>query len=76
MDIIKISVGADYKSSAMHYIVNQEILNANYIIHLIKYVSENDSIKIWIENKQGEIFLWKEFNSNMPISIEYNINFE
>jgi len=76
MDIRKISVGADYKSSAMHYIVNQEILNANYIIHLIKYVSENDSIKIWIENKQGEIFLWKEFNSNMPISIEYNINFE
>jgi hypothetical protein len=76
MDIRKISVGADYKSSAMHYIVNQEILNANYIIHLIKHVSENDSIKIWIENKQGEIFLWKEFNSNMPISIEYNINFE
>ena len=75
MDIRKISVGADYKSSAMHYIVNQEILNANYIIHLIKYVSENDS-KIWIENKQGEIFLLKEFNSNMPISIEYNINFE
>ena len=41
MDIRKISVGADYKSSAMHYIVNQEILNANYIIHLIKYVSES-----------------------------------
>jgi|TARA_B110000977_G_scaffold72246_1_gene97924 hypothetical protein len=76
MDIRKISVGADYKSSAMHYIVNQEIFNGNYYIHLIKHISESNSIKVWIENKQGEIFLWKEFNSNMPVSIEYNINFE
>ena len=76
MDIRKISVGADYKSSAMHYIVNQEIFNGNYYIHLIKHISESNSIKVWIENKQGEIFLWKEFNSNMPESIEYNINFE
>jgi len=75
MDIRKISVGADYKSSAMHYIVNQEIFNGNYYIHLIKHISESNSIKVWIENKQGEIFLWKEFNSNMPVSIEYNINF-
>jgi|TARA_R110002153_G_scaffold60628_2_gene164146 hypothetical protein len=74
-EIRKISVGADYKSSAMHYIVNQEILGGNYVIHLIKHILENNSIKIWIENKQGEILLWKEFNSNMPISIEYNINF-
>jgi len=76
MDIRKISVGADYKSSAMHYILGQDILNGNYFIHLIKHIEENNSIKIWIENKKGEIFLWKEFNSNMPISIEYNINFE
>ena len=39
--------------------------------------------KLWIFGdsfsetfKQGEIFLWIEFNSNMPVSIEYNINFE
>lgn len=76
MHIRKISVGADYKSSAMHYIVNQEILGGNYCIHLIKQISENNSICIYIENRKGEIFLWKEFNSNMPISIEYNINFE
>jgi hypothetical protein len=75
MDIRKISVGADYKSSAMHYIVFQEVLGGNYVIHLIKHAPENDSIKIWIENKLGEVFLWKEFNSNMPISIEYNVNF-
>jgi len=76
MEIRKISVGADYKSSAMHYIVNQEILNGKFYIHLIKNEIENNSIKIWIENNEKEIFLWKEFNSNMPVSIEYNINFE
>lgn len=76
MDIRKISIGADYKSSAMHYIVDQVVLGSQYHIHLIKHDSESDSIKIWVENDSQEIFLWKEFNSNMPISIEYNINFE
>lgn len=76
MDIRKISIGADYKSSAMHYIVDQIVLGSKYHIHLIKHDSESDSIKIWVENESQEIFLWKEFNNNMPISIEYNINFE
>jgi hypothetical protein len=75
MDIRKISIGSDYKTNAMHYIANQEVLGAKYMIHLIKHIESNNSIKIWIENKQGEVFLWKEFNSNIPISIEYNINF-
>ena len=75
MDIRKISIGPDYKSSAMHYIVGQDVLNGTYRIHLIKYDSNVHSIKVWIESKQKEIFLWKEFNSSMPISIEYNINF-
>lgn len=75
MDIRKISVGADYKNSAMHYIVNQEVLGGNYFIHLIKQDLKSNSIKIWIESKAGEILLWKEFNSQMPIIIEYNINF-
>ena len=37
MDIRKISVGPDYKSGAMHYLVGQDILNNSYKIHLIKY---------------------------------------
>ena len=75
MDIRKISIGPDYKSGAMHYIVGQSVLNGNYTIHLIKYYDESDSIKIWIDNHNGEILCWKEFTSTMPISIEYNINF-
>jgi ABC-type ATPase involved in cell division len=74
MDIRKISVGPDYKSGAMHYLVGQEVLGGSHIIHLIKHNIETNSIKIWIE-KRNEIFLWKEFNSSIPVSIEYNINF-
>ena len=75
MDIRKISVGPDYKSGAMHYIVGQEILNGTHSIHLIRYDLETDSIKIWIEGDNQEIMLWKEFTSTVPVSIEYNINF-
>tara|TARA_R100001480_G_scaffold105527_1_gene107959 strand:+ start:117 stop:341 length:225 start_codon:yes stop_codon:yes gene_type:complete len=74
MDIRKISVGPDYKSGAMHYLVGQEVLNGSYFIHLIQHDISSNSIKIWIQRKD-EIVLWKEFTSPMPLSIEYNINF-
>tara|TARA_R100000700_G_C3163469_1_gene139048 strand:- start:604 stop:834 length:231 start_codon:yes stop_codon:yes gene_type:complete len=76
MDIRKISIGPDYKSGAMHYIVGQSVLGGNYTIHLIKHYTDSDSIKIFIEEKGTDVVVcWKEFNSNMPISVEYNINF-
>lgn len=74
MDIRKISVGPDYKSGAMHYLVGQEILNGKYFIHLIQQDTDKQSIKIWIQ-REDEILLWKEFGSCVPVSIEYNINF-
>tara|TARA_Y100000592_G_C5404802_1_gene285051 strand:+ start:39 stop:260 length:222 start_codon:yes stop_codon:yes gene_type:complete len=73
MDIRKISIGPDYKSGAMHYLVGQDVLGGSHHIHHIK--NENGLIKIWIQ-KENEIFLWKEFTDTMPISIEYNIFFE
>lgn len=75
MDIRKISIGPDYKGGAMHYIVGQKVLNDSNEIHLIKYNSSSQSIMIYIINQKDEIVLWKEFNSTIPISIEYNINF-
>ena len=72
MDIRKISIGADYKSGAMHYIVGQDVLGGSYVIHLIQ--KESASYKIWII-KEKEVLLWKEFRFTMPISLEYNINF-
>tara|TARA_R110000751_G_scaffold39556_7_gene93833 strand:- start:1797 stop:2021 length:225 start_codon:yes stop_codon:yes gene_type:complete len=74
MDIRKISIGADYKSGAMHYIVGQDVLGGSYFIHLIQYDPASESYKIWIEKSQ-ELLLWKEFKITLPISIEYNINF-
>tara|TARA_B110000977_G_C11087198_1_gene495126 strand:+ start:861 stop:1085 length:225 start_codon:yes stop_codon:yes gene_type:complete len=74
MDIRKISVGPDYKSGAMHYLVGQNVLNGAYSIHLIKYDSVLHSYKIYIE-EDDVVVLWKEFSSAMPVSIEYNINF-
>jgi hypothetical protein len=72
MQIRKISIGADYKNSAMHYIVGQDVLGGAHKIHLIK--EEQGTFKVWIEQK-NEVMLWKSFGPNMPVSVEYNINF-
>lgn len=74
-DIRKVSIGPDYKGGAMHYIVGQKVIGDTNEIVTIKHDNESDSIKIFISNEKGEITLWKEFNSTVPISIEYNINF-
>jgi len=74
MEIRKLSIGADYKSSSMHYILGQEVLNGTHTIHLIDYKVDTDSYVIYIESN-NEVYLWKEFNKNIPISIEYNIYF-
>jgi len=74
MDIRKVSIGVDYKSS-MHYIVGQPVLNDSHNIHLILLDTATNNIKIWIENENSEVLLWKQFSHTMPISIEYNINF-
>jgi hypothetical protein len=73
-DIRKISVGADYKTTAMHYIVDQDVLGSRYKIHCIKRDSQRNSFKVYII-KNNEVYLWKEFGESMPVSVEYNINF-
>jgi hypothetical protein len=75
MDIRKIAIGPDYKSGAMHYIVGQKVLGDTNEIHLIKFDDKRSSVLIYIINQKQEVVLWKEFNSSVPISIEYNINY-
>ena len=72
MIIRKISVGADYKN-AMNYLHGQEVLRGEYTIDLI-IMRDTGFIEIWIKNNSG-VLLWKSFNSNMPVSIEYDIDF-
>jgi hypothetical protein len=74
MDIRKVSIGPDYKGGAMHYLVGQKVLGDTNEIHLIRLNPTKESIQIYIINEKSEIVLWKEFNSTIPISIEYNIN--
>ena len=74
MDIRKISIGSDYKSGSMHYLINQPVLGGEYKIHLIQASEETQSYKLWVE-KNKEIFIWKEFLYTLPITLEYNINF-
>jgi len=74
MDIRKISIGSDYKSGSMHYIVGQEVLGGKYKIHLIQAKASESSYKLWVVKDQ-EIFIWKEFLYTLPITLEYNINF-
>lgn len=74
MDIRKISIGPDYKGSAMHYIVGQRVLGDTNEIECILFDKDKGSIKIFIRNEKNETTLWKEFNSTIPIAIEYNIN--
>ena len=51
------------------------LLITQSLISQIKYVESEDAFKIWIESKdKKEVILWKSF-LNMPVSVEYNINF-
>jgi hypothetical protein len=74
-DIRKIAIGPDYKGGAMHYVVGQKVLGDSNEIHLIMQDQETNSIKVYIINEKNEITLWKEFNSTIPVSIEYNVNY-
>lgn len=75
VEIRKISIGAEYKTNAMHYIVGQKVLGDTNEIHLIRFDENQKSFKIYIINLKEEVVLWKEFYLPIPISIEYNINF-
>ena len=74
MEIRKISIGPDYKGGAMHYLVGQKVLGDTYEIEAILLNTDLGSIRIYIRNENNETLMWKEFNSTIPVSIEYNIN--
>ena len=69
--IRKISVGQDYKNEAMHYAVGQEVYGGHKICDILE---EDGAYNIYIE-KKGSQLPWKNFNKNMAISIEYNLDY-
>ncbi len=69
--IRKITVGKDYKIDAMHYSVGQEVYGGHTICNIIE---EEEKYSIYIKKKK-DVLPWKDFNKNMAISIEYNLEY-
>jgi|TARA_B110000259_G_scaffold176584_1_gene212880 hypothetical protein len=71
--IRKISIGSDYKNEAMHYAVGQPVYGGHTINSITLDESDN-SYNIYIK-KENEVMPWKKFNSNMAISVEYDLEY-
>ena len=69
--IRKITIGKDYKIDAMHYSVNQEVYGGHTICDIIE---EQDKYSIYIR-KNKSVMPWKDFNKNMAVSVEYNLEY-
>ena len=67
----KISIGKDYKNDAMHYSVGQEVYGGHIINSIVE---ESDKFSIYIK-KGKEVLPWKDFNKNMAIAVEYNLEY-
>ena len=67
----KISIGRDYKNDAMHYAVGQEVYGGHTICDIVE---GDDKFSIYIK-KKNEGLPWKDFNKNMAIAVEYNLEY-
>ena len=72
-NIRKISIGSDYKNDAMHYSIGQGVYGGHEIAYIILDEQDN-SYNIYIK-KNNEVLPWKKFNSNMAISVEYDLEY-
>ena len=71
--IRKISIGSDYKTDAMHYSLGQSVYGGHTISHILSDKTDN-SYNIYIK-KRDVVLPWKKFNSNMAISVEYDLEY-
>ena len=69
--IRKITIGKDYKVDSMHYSVGQEVYGGHTICDIIE---EDEKFSIYIK-KNKDVLPWKDFNKNMAISVEYNLQY-
>ena len=69
--IRKITIGKDYKSDAMHYAVGQNVYGGHTISDILE---EETKYSIYIR-KNDIVIPWKDFNKNMAISVEYDLEY-
>ena len=55
----------------MHYSVGQEVYGGHIIANIIE---EDSKCSIYIK-KKDEVLHWKDFNKNMAIAIEYDLQY-
>jgi len=69
--IRKITIGKDYKNDAMHYAVGQNVYGGHTICDILE---EETKYSIYIR-KKDVVIPWKDFNKNMAISVEYDLEY-
>ena len=55
----------------MHYSVGQEVYGGHVICDIIE---EKDKFSVYIK-KDNNVIPWKDFNKNMAVSVEYNLEY-
>ena len=55
----------------MHYSVGQEVYGGHMICDIVE---SKDKLSVFIE-KNNDVIPWKDFNKNMAISVEYNLEY-
>jgi hypothetical protein len=55
----------------MHYAVGQEVYGGHTICDILE---EEDKYSIYIR-KNKSVLPWKDFNKNMAVSVEYNLEY-
>jgi len=69
--IRKITIGKDYKVDAMHYSVGQLVYGGHTICDILE---SKEKYSIYIK-KDKNVLPWKDFNKNMAVSIEYDLEY-
>ncbi len=55
----------------MHYSVGQEVYGGHTICDIVE---NDDKYSVFI-SKKDDVMPWKDFNKNMAISVEYNLEY-
>ena len=69
--IRKITIGKDYKVDSMHYSVGQLVYGGHTICDILE---SKEKYSIYIK-KDKNVLPWKDFNKNMAVSVEYNLEY-
>ena len=71
--IRKISLGSDFILGGLVFCVGQQVYGGHEIAYIL-FDDSDKSYNIHIK-KNNEVLPWKKFNSNMAVSVEYDLEY-